>query len=131
MTVTVSSLTTQIDVTTTLMFSAPEEGSQFYPIFGFQYMGSFTNDVIQKSPFFTPSPLRHRPSSRLNPPSEQKMTSSWPDPPRTLIFFKFMLFKIDKPAQKIAYEELSTTEKMNSDLTAVGLSDVHTKGNKN
>ena len=29
--------------------------------------------------------------------------------------------KGDKPAQKIAYEELSTTEKLNSDLTAVGL----------
>ena len=39
-----------------------------------------------------------------------------------------MLFKnkIDKPAQKIAYEELSTTEKLNSDLTAVGLSDAYT-----
>ena len=29
--------------------------------------------------------------------------------------------------QKIDYEELSTTEKLNSDLTAVGLSDLYTK----
>ena len=52
-----------------------------------------------------------------------------------------MLFKIDKnlssifiakgdkPAQKLAYEE--TTEKLNSDFTAVGLSDVYTRWNKN
>ena len=43
-----------------------------------------------------------------------------------------MLFNIDKPAQKIVYEELSTTaERLNSDLTAVRLSDVYTRGNKN
>ena len=42
-----------------------------------------------------------------------------------------LIAKGDKPAQKIAYEELSTTEKLKSDLTAVGLSDVYTRGNKN
>ena len=108
-------------------------------------MGSFTIDVIKKYPFLPPPPppLRHHDST---PSSEQKLTSSWPappPPPRTFIFFRFMLFKInkhlssiliakgDKPAQKIAYEELSTTKKLNSDLTAVGLSDVYTNGNKN
>ena len=47
--------------------------------------------------FLPPSALRHRQSSRLNPPppSEQKMMSLWPNPPRTFIFFRFMLFKID------------------------------------
>ena len=36
----------------------------------------------QMSPIFTPlPPLRHGPSLLLRPhPSEQKMTSSWPDP---------------------------------------------------
>ena len=38
-----------------------------------------------------------------------------------------LIAKGDKPAQKIAYEELSTTEKLNSDLTAVGLSNVYNK----
>ena len=42
-----------------------------------------------------------------------------------------VIAKGDKPAQKIAYEELSTTEKLNLDLTAVGMSDVYTRGNKN
>ena len=42
-----------------------------------------------------------------------------------------LIAKGDKPAQKLAYEELSTTEKLNSDFTAVGLSDVYTRWNKN
>ena len=103
-----------------------------------------------KNLHFYPTPLPPASSSVITtqppPPSEQKMTSSWPDPPPpplTFIFFRFMLFKIDKhlssiliakgdkPAQKISYEELSAMEKLISDLTAVGLSDVYTRGNKN
>ena len=47
-----------------------------------------------KNLHFYPLPRRHHDST---PHSEQKMTSSWPDPPppQTFIFFRFMLFKID------------------------------------
>ena len=67
--------------------------------------------------FLTPSPASSSVITTQLPHSEQKMTSSWPDPPRTFNFFRFMVFKIDKhlssiliakgvkPAQKIAYED--------------------------
>ena len=58
------------------------------------YKGLFTNDVIQKFPFLSPPPpLRHPSVITTQPtPSEQKMTSSWPDPHP--LFSRFML-KID------------------------------------
>ena len=64
----------------------------------------FTNDVIQKSPFLPPSPLSHRPSSRINPPPP--LTSSWPDPPSNFHFFKIDINVESRPSYDTIFQYL-------------------------